>query len=128
MQHDKLRLRMPREDAVARFQQLRVAWEVAAVKRPVRMVIQLFISLVEAVSGSEESDGIGNMNGHGHVELSARVPHGIEAGIVNLHQRAFRNIFAKIEPQSLQNLQAAGAVAVGLLDCLPPAILDSSVL
>ena len=87
MQRDELRFRMACHHAIARFDQLGVAGKIAAVKRPVGMIVQLLVTFVEAVGRSEERDRVGDVNCDRHVELPARIPHGIEARIVDLHQR-----------------------------------------
>src|ERR1700681_602327 len=81
MQNYELRFRMPRNHPVPRLQDLRVAREILAVKRPIRMVIQFLVTLVEAVGGCEESHRIGNMNRHRQIEPPASIPHGIETSV-----------------------------------------------
>ncbi len=51
------------------------------------MVVQFFIALVEAINRQEKRFGIGNVDGHGQLQRTARFPHGIEAWIVYFHER-----------------------------------------
>ena len=97
-------------NAVARFEQLGVAGKIVIVKRPVGMIIQFFIALVEAVSRGEERNRIGDMNGDRHAELPARVPHRIEARVVDLSPSLpDGDVLAQEKSQRLQNLQTARA-------------------
>src|ERR1700678_224093 len=82
------------------------------------MIIQLFVALVEAIRGGEKCNWIRDVNCHGDVELSAGVPHGIKTDIVNFHQCARSDVFAKIKSQGLENLQAASPITMGPLDRL----------
>ncbi len=82
------------------------------------MIIQLFVALVEAIRGSEKCNRIRNVNCHGNVELSASFPHGVKTRIVNFHQCARSDVFAKIKSQCLENLQAASTITMGALDRL----------
>src|ERR1700722_454149 len=115
MQRYKLSSGMPVNHPVTRGDQLRVAGKISSIERPVRMIIQLFVALVEAIRGGEKCNRIRNVNCHGNVELSASVPHGIKTDIVNFHQRARSNVFSKIESQGLENLQAASPITMGPL-------------
>ena len=56
VEHHKLRLRMPSDDAVASRNQLVITGEVAAMERPVRMIIQFLVTFVEPIRGRKECD------------------------------------------------------------------------
>ena len=85
---------MPGYDTVARGQQLSVAGKIMIVKRPIGVIIQFFVALVEAVSRREERDRIGNVDSHGKVQLPADIPHGIKSGIIDLDQGPGSDVFA----------------------------------
>ena len=55
-------------------------------KRPIGMIAELFVSLVEPVGGQEEGGRVGDMDCDGHLQLAADIPHGIETGIVDLYE------------------------------------------
>src|SRR6266581_5101665 len=88
MEHDELRLRVSRDYSIASGEQFLIAGKISSMKRPVRMVIQFLIALVEAVRRSKECNRIRDMNRYREVELATGVPHGIKSGVVNLHERA----------------------------------------
>ena len=71
--------------------------KVAIVKRPVRMIIELLIALVETIGRSKKRDRVRYVNSHGHVQLATDVPHGIESRIIDLYEYAGSNVFSKIE-------------------------------
>src|SRR5882724_11568115 len=77
VQDNKLRLRVPGDDTVPRREQLVVAGKVSAMERPVRMIVEFFVTFVEAVGWQEECNRIRNMNRHRKIQLAARIPHGI---------------------------------------------------
>src|SRR4051794_35773114 len=54
VQGDKLRLRVACHHAIAGFNQFGIAWEIASIKRPVRMIVQLFIPLVKTIGRSKK--------------------------------------------------------------------------
>lgn len=58
MKGDELRLRMPCKESVACCQQLRVRREILAIERPVRMIVQFFVALVEPVNRPEKCHGV----------------------------------------------------------------------
>src|SRR6185312_4917226 len=118
MQHNEARLRVAGKYSVPRRDQLRIARKAMSVKRLVRMVAELFVSLVEPVSRREEGNWIGDVNRHGHVQLRARVPHGVESRIVDLDQRSGRDVVSQVESECLQNFESAGAVTMSLFDGL----------
>src|SRR5207237_790277 len=118
VQHHKLSLGMPRYDAVAGFEQFCVARKITPVKRPIRVVVEFFVAFIETVGRREECNRIGNVNRDRNIELTASVQHGVESGIVDLHQSARGDVLSKIKAQSFENLQTAGAAAMGLLDRL----------
>src|SRR5215471_2090277 len=118
MQQDEVRLRMARENPVSGLQELGVAREVLAVKRPVRVIVQFFESFVEPVGGQKERFGIGNMDRHGHVQGSAGFPHRIEAAVIDLHQRALGDSLAQIKAERLQHLQTARPGCFRASDCV----------
>src|ERR1700738_3107687 len=101
---------------VTRFEQFFVAGEISAVERPDRMVIQFFVALVKTIRRSKKRYGIGNVNGHWHIQLTADVPHGIEMWIVNLDQRSRGDVFPQIESQRFKNFQASCSVTVSPLN------------
>src|SRR5450755_669875 len=116
MECHKLGFRMPRHHSIAGSDQFVVAGKISSMERPVRMVVQFLVPLVKAVRRGKECNRIRDMNGHGEVELAAGIPHGIEPGIVDLHERARGDAFAKVKAESLKNLQTSRAVAMRLLD------------
>src|ERR1035438_2723526 len=63
VQADELSLRMTRNYAIARRQQLRLGRKILPIERPVRMMAQLFPALVKAI------DSFPNL----HVETAARL-------------------------------------------------------
>src|SRR5215471_4870383 len=107
---------MTRENAIARREQFRVAGKIVTIKRPIGMVVELLVSLVESVGGCEERDGIGNVNGHRHIQLATGVPHGIKTRIINLDQGAGGDVLTQIKTERLQNLEPPRPVAVRRLD------------
>src|SRR6201987_3005854 len=80
------------------------------------MIAQLLGTLIKAVRGSKEGNRIGHMDGYWNPQASAGLPHRIEAGIIDLHQRTGRCVLTQIEPERLQNLQAARSVSMPLND------------
>ena len=88
VQNDKLCPRMAGEYTVARFEQCSIARKVVVVKRPMWVIVQFFVALVEAIRGREECDWIRNVDRYWHVQLATGVPHGIKSWIVNLCQLA----------------------------------------
>src|ERR1700742_2728348 len=78
------------------------------------MIAQLLVTLIEAVRRSKEGDRIGYMDGHGNSQASATLPHRIEAGIINLHQRSGGGVLTQIKPKRLQNLEATCSISVSL--------------
>src|SRR5450432_141786 len=118
VQHNKLRLGVPGDDTVASRDQLVIAGKVPAMERPVWMIVQLLITLVEAVGWQEECDRIRNMNCYWKIELAARIPHGIKTWVVNLYQRTRRYVLAEIKSERLENFQSARAIAMRTLDGL----------
>ena len=73
------------------------------------MCDQLLITLVEAVDGQEERLGIGGVNRHGHLVRRGRLPHGVEARIVDLDELARRDVLAQTQAQDFEDFDAAGA-------------------
>ena len=82
------------------------------------MVVQLFEALVETVGGQEERRGVGDVDSNRHVQRGASFPHGVEARVVDLYQCAGGDVLAQVEAEGLQDLQAAGSVAMGGLQLI----------
>ena len=118
VQHNELRSGMPRHNTIARRQQLFVIGKVAAVKRPIGMIVQLFVALVEAVRRSKERNRVRNVNGHRNIELCTGIPHGIKACVVNSHEGPGCDVLPQVESERLQNLQPTCSVTMRLLDGL----------
>src|SRR5215469_14197920 len=76
------------------------------------MVVELLVTLVEAIGRCEERDRIGNVNGNRNIQLATGIKHGIESGIINLNQRAGGNVLPQIETECLQNLEPTRSVSV----------------
>src|ERR1700751_146759 len=102
---------MSSDDPIASGNQLVITRKVSAMERPVRMIVQLLIALVEAIRGREECNGIRNMNRHRKIKLAAGIPHRIKTRVINSHQRTGGYVFTKIESQRLENLKTSPAVA-----------------
>src|SRR5579859_1428155 len=64
VKNNELRLGMALQNAVARFQNFRVAWKILPMKRPIRMIVQFLEALVEAIDGQKESFRIRNVDRH----------------------------------------------------------------
>ena len=109
-------LRMSCEDAIARGQQVLERRKVAPVERPVRVVVQLLVPLVEAVRRQEERLRVANVDGHRDAERRAGFPHRIEPRIVDRHEPPRRAVLAQIEAKNLQHLETACAGFVRALD------------
>src|SRR6266581_1010579 len=107
MEHYELRLSVAGQDAVARLQQFGVTGKIAAVKRPIRMIVQFLEALVETVDGKEESFRIRNVDRHRDSQRPARFPHGIEPLVIHFHEWPRRDVLTQVEPQGLKNLQSA---------------------
>ena len=118
MQAYKRGLRVTRDHPITRRQQLGLGRIILSVKRPVRMMPQLFPSLVEAIHGREEGVGIGRMNEHRQLQFPSRFPHGIEARIVDFHQRPGLPLLAQIQAQNLQHLHSHGSRLLATLDLI----------
>src|SRR5437660_11105482 len=98
--HDnELRLEMPRDDPIASGDQLVITGKVPTIERPVRMIVQFLVALVEAVRGCKECDWIRNMNRHRQIQLAAGLPHRIKTHVINFHQRTCGYVFTKIQSQ-----------------------------
>ena len=92
-----VRARVPRDDAVERVHELLERREVAAVERPVRVVVQLLEALVEAVDRQEERLGIGDVDRNRHASSDAHASHiGSKRAIVHLDERARRPVLAQV--------------------------------
>ena len=118
MQDKELRLGMARHHVVARLQQIGIAREVAAVERPVGVVVQLFVALVVFVGRSKKSNGIRNVDGDRHPQLAAGIPHRIESRVVDLDELAGGDTLAQIQAESLQDLKPPRPLAPSLFDGL----------
>ena len=77
--------------------------------------MQFLPALVEAVDWKEERLRVGDVNGHRHLQSSYRVPHRIEARIVDADQ-LIGSLLAQVEPERLEDLQALRAGLVGVFD------------
>src|SRR5580704_2759476 len=109
MEHNELSLGMTRQNAVARLQQFCVTRKVAAIKGPIRMVVQFLEAFIETIDGKEKSLRIGNVNRYRHAQRSAYFPHGVETWIVNSYQWALRDSLTQVKTQRLKNFQSARA-------------------
>ncbi len=87
-------------------------------ERPVGMIAQFLVPLVESVGRSEEGNRVGDMNCDWHIQLSAGVPHRVEPGIVDLYQPPGGKVLSQIEAQRLQDLETTSSIAVSLFDRL----------
>ena len=100
------RPRVTREQSIARLDDRREAGKVAAVERPVGMVRQLLVALVEPIDRREERLRIGDVDGHRQLQRGAGLPHRIEARVVDGHQRAVRSrryspsVFSTLTPRA----------------------------
>ncbi len=115
MDADERRLRVALDDALERGEKLlagRVLLRVA--EPPARMVFELLPAFVLLVVGEPEGLRVGHVDGHGHPQAPERVPHGVEARVVDLVEGAL--LVAQEEPQALELLEAGGAETVPLLD------------
>ena len=107
---------MPRDHPVPCLQNLGVGWELLPMERPVRVIVQLLVALVEAIGRQEKGDRVGDMDGHRHVQLAARLPHGIEAGIVDGDEFAGGDVLSQIQSESFEDLQTPGTGSLGIGD------------
>src|ERR1700733_1999930 len=98
---------MSGEDAIPRIQQRLQARIVVSIETPVRMVDQLFITLVGRIDGQEESFGIAGVNEDGNAQASAFFPHGIQTRIVDREQ--FAILVANAQAEIFEQLQAASS-------------------
>ena len=62
------------------------------------MIFQLFVPFVKAVGGSEEATG-SKHEWQRHAQLSASVPHGIEARIVHFQELAASDVLTQVDPR-----------------------------
>src|SRR5580658_7393748 len=104
MQHNEPCVRMTSYHSVSRFDQLSIGGKVSSVERPVWMIVQLFVSLIEPIGGSKEGNGVGDVYCDGHVQLPARVPHRIKSRIVDFHQLSRGDVIPQVQAESLENL------------------------
>src|SRR5438445_12106292 len=79
------------------------------------MVVEFFKTLVESICRSEERKRIRDMNRHWHVQLSARIPHGIKSWIINLHQSPRSDVLSAVKTKRFEDLQAASTIEMRLL-------------
>src|ERR1700756_4837086 len=106
--HDnELRPGMSSDDPIASGNQLVITRKVSSMERPVGMIVQLLIALVEAIRGRKECDWIRNMNRHRKIKLAAGIPHRIKTRVINFHQRTCGYVFTKIESQRFEDFQAS---------------------
>ena len=88
VQRDERGFRMAREDAIAGFQAVRDgSGKPGPLKRPVGMIGELLVALVEPIDRQEERFRVGDVDGDRQAECAARFPHRIEAGIVHFDER-----------------------------------------
>src|SRR6266404_111030 len=80
------------------------------------MIIKLFVTFIESIGRPEERDRIGDVDSNGNFEFTARVPHGIEPGIIDFHQCSGGDVLAQIKTQSLENLESSSAIALRRFD------------
>ena len=74
-----------RDHAQASFLKLVITRVVLAVKGPIRMRAELFVTFVETICRQEKRFRIGNVNGHRQVERSGRFPHRVESLVVDFY-------------------------------------------
>src|ERR1041385_2932672 len=85
VKHKELGFRMTRENTIAGLKQLCISGKVVIVERPVGVIVQLFVTLIEAVSWREKCNRIGDVNCHGYIQLGTGLPHRVKTTIVNFH-------------------------------------------
>ena len=113
MQSDKVRLRVARKHSIPCFQNFRVGGEPAAEVRPIRVIVQFLVTLIEAIRWREKCQWIRYVNGDGHLQAGTSLPHRVESGIIHLHQFAAGCLLAQREAEGLQNLEATSTRLVG---------------
>lgn len=113
---DELRFGVASEDAIAGGKEFVIGGEAGAVEGPVGVVVEFFKAFVEAVGGEEEGDGVGDVDGDGEGEAAAGVPEGVEAFVVDSEELAGGGVVAEVEAEGFEDFEAAGAVALGLLE------------
>src|ERR1035438_8390186 len=109
MHHEEPGPGMTGHDPVSRFEQRGISGKVTTVERPVRMIVQLLVTLVEPIGGSEEGNRVGDVNRDGHVQLPARIPHWIEPSIVDLHQLSLGDAIPQVKAERLEDLEPSGS-------------------
>src|ERR1051325_806340 len=115
MQRYEVRLWVSLDDTISRLLKLHVGGKILAVKRPVGMCAQLFITFIETICRQEERIGIRNMNCDRHIQSAGRFPHLIEPFVVDFHQWTCGYVFAQIESKSLKYFQSTRS---GSFSCL----------
>src|SRR5437660_12595033 len=98
---------MPRDDPIASGDQLVITGKVPAIERPVRMIVQFLVALVEAVRGCTECDWIRNMNPNRQIQLAAGLPPRIKKHVINSHNRTRGYVFTKLQSPPYENLQTS---------------------
>ncbi len=61
------------------------------------MVVQLFITFVEAINRKEKRLGIGDVNSYRHAEGATSLPHRIEAPVIHVDQFSGGHTIAEIQ-------------------------------
>ena len=116
MQCNEVSFGMTRDHSVSRLNQLGIRGKIVVMKRPIGMIAELLVSLVEPIRGREKGNWIGDMDCDGHLQMAADLPHGIKPGIVDLHELSGGDVVPQIEPEGLEDFQTAGPVTMSLFD------------
>ena len=77
---------------------------------------QLLVSFVVAINPSEESVGIGRMDGHRQPPLPRLFPYTVQPGVIDAHQ--FAKSVSNAQSEILQNLDALCPSHPGLVEQL----------
>src|SRR5580704_4985305 len=112
MEHNELSLGVAGQNTVACLQQFCVTRKIAAIKGPIRMVIQFLEAFIETIDGKEKSLRIRNVNRYRHAQRTACFPHGVETWIVNSYQRALRDSLTQAKTQRLKNFDSSRACLI----------------
>src|SRR5215469_3196236 len=82
------------------------------------MIAEFLVALIESIDGPEEGDRVRDMDSDGNAQAAANIPHGIKTRVIYRDELPGSNVLPQIEPERLQNLQAACAIAMSFFDCL----------
>src|SRR4051812_5085776 len=107
VQSDERGLRVTREYTIARRQEFRVRRVILPGERPVRELVWLLVPFVEPIDREEEGGRIRDVDGDRQAERAARLPHGIETAVIDLHQWTGRDLLPEVQTEHLEHLHAA---------------------